>query len=179
MSTPWGHADFIEKIAEGLYLVGTASGGGYKLLAKTNAAIPRALRSGAGWYKEDAKASIVVLAFPDVFGDERVSIALRSVKDRFPDEYTKSYSIAVAVAESRVLRDRQFAESTRERFVVKSILGDWHEAVPDGYVGAWAVRPSDGTKRAFLVPTTEYEARGATQFVVDTTAHRIWECAPA
>jgi len=64
--TPWGKAQDITGIGEGLWWVSTASHGGVKLDAKRNRLIPQAARMPGGWYEEDCKWAIAAHVLPEV-----------------------------------------------------------------------------------------------------------------
>ena len=53
MRTPWGRADFVEILAEGIVSVNTPSHGGIKLSRERQAAMPPSMRCDGGWYEED------------------------------------------------------------------------------------------------------------------------------
>lgn len=76
--TPWGRADHGEKIATGIYLVGTMSHGGYWLsgdrmaqlpewAAKANNFVDKAQRIGRNWWEEDCDWCVPTLAFQAEF----------------------------------------------------------------------------------------------------------------
>lgn len=72
-----------------------------------------------------------------------------------------------------------FLEEHRDDFLVAAAYGSWHEGVPEGYVGVFAVRGGwrynqaidDAESKYFLIPKDEYNARGALPFVVDPARH--------
>ena len=53
MRTPWGDAQDVIDVAEGIKWVSTASHGGYKLDRKRNAQVNEVWRQAGGWYEED------------------------------------------------------------------------------------------------------------------------------
>jgi len=95
MSTPWGTADHVEKIAEGVIEVGTPSHGGIgieKPLAEqrlsTEARAKAIQQGGWFWFEEDCDWAIPVAEMPDLFteprhGPERVA----EVLERWHPEY--------------------------------------------------------------------------------------------
>lgn len=71
MFTPWGKADHVRKIADGITLVTTPSHGGFHIAKRREREIPAAARSnrfnpGTPWYEEDCEAYIVMVAFSEV-----------------------------------------------------------------------------------------------------------------
>lgn len=78
-STPWGTADYIDQIAEGIYRMGTPSHGGIWLSRERAAQVPANYKQWADkwakgkqrysgeWYEEDCCALAVVVTFPDLF----------------------------------------------------------------------------------------------------------------
>lgn len=57
--TPWGIAQSVEKVIDGIYFYETAGHGGYKIDAYHNELIPKEYRAEGGWYDEDNGAVIV------------------------------------------------------------------------------------------------------------------------
>lgn len=79
-NTPWGPADHVRTIAEGITRYYTASHGGFGLSAERVAQMPEKYRSiktwaGDGWYEEDCDSALVVLSFPEYFDEENREIA--------------------------------------------------------------------------------------------------------
>jgi len=184
MDTPWGEADFVEELAEGIYLVSTPSHGGFKLSEERNAQIPEAFRREDGWYEEDVDALIVMYTFYDVCRKHYADISqhdlLQWMKDWLPDEYEKAFGIKVYPEESRVLRQRAFEEQHKNDFIVVAAWGDWYPTVPRGMVGVAAARGGNraGPFRYFLVPAEEYKNRPMEGFVVDLGRHYQWKEPP-
>lgn len=74
MQTPWGTADSVEHIADGIIFVTTPSHGGFRLDQSRNAQVPYVWRQASfngqalrGWYEEDCDWSLVALTFPQHF----------------------------------------------------------------------------------------------------------------
>jgi hypothetical protein len=80
MGTPWGRADYMEPVADGIMLVMTPRHGGFHLSPERNAQVPKRWRAASfnglawqGWYEEDCDWCIVVLTFPEEFdADQRI-----------------------------------------------------------------------------------------------------------
>lgn len=90
MNTPWGKADFIEHLGEGVTVVGTPSHGGIKLSPARNAQVDPRYREfaakwshgwGDKWYEEDCAALAVVVTFPQLFPhiDEQSLVKYRAM----------------------------------------------------------------------------------------------------
>jgi len=62
INTPWGRSDSITKASEGVVWVTTPSHGGVHLSAEVNAEMPEYMRSADGWYEEDCKWCLPVVA---------------------------------------------------------------------------------------------------------------------
>ena len=62
--TPWGRADWVSKLADGVYQVGTPAHGGLYMLPSAVAAIPddvgAAFMHGGTWAEEDCEAAIAL-----------------------------------------------------------------------------------------------------------------------
>jgi hypothetical protein len=91
--TPWGRADQIERIGEGIYFASTPSHGGYYVPAGMLHAIPaahqaRALKwSGSrNWYEEDCEWASVAVAFPHLFNQDQREAAANTIKSRERNE---------------------------------------------------------------------------------------------
>ena len=91
MRTPWGTAQHVTQLADGVCFVSTASHGGFKLSAERNAKVPKAWREGSfggqglqGWYEEDCDVALVMLTFPELFEAEVTERARKSFGSWFP-----------------------------------------------------------------------------------------------
>lgn len=100
VQTPWGVADEVEQVAEGIICVATPGHGGFHLDDIRNAAIPAPLRNADGWYEEDCESAIVALTYPDdvwIFEED----AHRIVAEYWPKGYAKVYGKA-ALKKARI-----------------------------------------------------------------------------
>lgn len=174
MFTPWGSAQSIDKIADGIVQVSTASHGGIGLDETRNAQMPDALRVDGGWYEEDVQWALVVLAFPDLFPDRIAQDAPRVVKEWFPDRWTAHTGEVVTAAESSVVARAEFAELHANDLVGIAAIGkSSFNVVPDGKVLVAATRGGARGGGAhvehFYVDRDRYEARDQFGYVIDTT----------
>ena len=80
--TPWGEAQHVTHIQEGVWFASTASHGGIKLDRKRNAKIPAVARIEGGWYEEDCAAVIPAHVFG--FGDPATN--RRILLSYYPEE---------------------------------------------------------------------------------------------
>lgn len=169
--TPWGAAQIVEYPADGIAVVHCDGHGGIKLSPERNKAIPKPLRAANGWYEEDCASAIVGWVHPEAFphykdsDDERRDAFEKTVKNWYPDEFTKATGIRVSVDESSVLRERvkrknieAFRAEHANEFVSTNIISDTlnDEWLPDGYRLTSATRDATGEQRYFLLP--EHEA---------------------
>jgi hypothetical protein len=72
IETPWGVAQSIDEVAEGITFYSTASHGGYKISTDRNETMPEPYKShktfaGDLWYEEDCDWCCIALSFPDEF----------------------------------------------------------------------------------------------------------------
>ena len=95
--TPWGYADQVEHIADGIAFYSTPRHGGFKLsIERVKQCAPAHqvhLKSGGVgvWYEEDCEAAKVILAFPQYFTADQVETAQQSFEHWFnPDGTYKS-----------------------------------------------------------------------------------------
>jgi hypothetical protein len=83
-NTPWGEAQDVEKIAEGIESVMTAGHGGFKLSTERHAMVRQKFPdfhtfAGGSWYEEDCDVAVVVVTFPECFKPETVEQAKKMV----------------------------------------------------------------------------------------------------
>jgi hypothetical protein len=76
-NTPWGKADSVDEIGEGIYSVSTPSHGGFfvpsALVAKMDpgkVAFSKRSSGSENWFEEDCAVAFVVEAFPHLFPGE-------------------------------------------------------------------------------------------------------------
>lgn len=76
LSTPWGIADYVKDIGNGILRVATPSHGGYYVPGPMRLKMPPAALMTfcgvPGWYEEDCDWAIVALCFPDLFPAEAI-----------------------------------------------------------------------------------------------------------
>ena len=184
MRTPWGAADYVTEILEGVHNVSTPSHGGIKLSRERNAAIPDYMRKAGGWYEEDCDWCIPFVAFEAEIrarGDEYPLKALDkgqhtdTLKNWHPDAYEKFYSITWQPGESYKRDQKLFELANAQNLVGVAAWGDWQAGVPKGMVGVLATlggtRAPGRTEHWFVVPQDEYEARNHFGFVIDEARH--------
>lgn len=85
MNTPWGRADHVHKVADGITSVSTPGHGGYHLdpvrMSAVHARFPHfETFAGGPWFEEDADWAIVALTFEEHFSIEALRSAVRTVK---------------------------------------------------------------------------------------------------
>jgi hypothetical protein len=89
LRSPWGQIQTTRPYEEGLKFVSTASHGGFKLDAKHNRRVPKAIRMQGGWYEEDCEAAFVIYAFPGLFSAGDYINAIASIKYWYPDRWAQ------------------------------------------------------------------------------------------
>ncbi len=94
--SPWGQAQSVTEIADGILSYSTSTHGGYRLSARRNASVPVVLKKATcgelgmtGWYEEDCDWAIVVYTFPECFGRRQHSQALKSLKVHHKEAWDK------------------------------------------------------------------------------------------
>lgn len=84
MRTPWGRAEQVTLVSEGVGWVVTSSHGGIKLDRKRQNAMPKTLRLSSAWYEEDVECIRVMVAFPKLFLESEVKLARDTLKAYYP-----------------------------------------------------------------------------------------------
>jgi hypothetical protein len=175
--TPWGAAQHIEHVADGIDIVSTASHGGILLDPSRVAAMPaymsNASHAGPSAYEEDHDWCMPVLIFENEFRTyyartKRPDIAavLSSAKAALrnwrPAVYEQFYGVALKPGESYTRAKEQFYEENKGSWIAIAAWGDWHKDVPAGMVaacallGCYAETRSSKERRFFLIPASEY-----------------------
>ena len=175
-NTPWGGSQMAVVYAEGVVAHSTAGHGGFHLSADRNAKIHRLLRKDAPWYEEDSEWAIVALSFPDLFTGYERSLAEKTIRNTWPDEWEAIHGCELAEGESWAKDRRTFDERHAADFVVTSaILSDQRPGMIEvvAKVGGGHVR--DGEERRFLVQSDEYAGRGQFGFVIDLARHAEYD----
>jgi hypothetical protein len=177
MHTPWGDAQTIDAVGDGILDVTTASHGGIILDEKSTAAMPACMRSasfaGPSAYEEDCDWCMPALVFEQKFrafyeGQRRSNIdaiftrAKDMLRNCLPEVYEAFYSVTLKPGESSKRDEQQFYERNKNNWLTIAAYGDWHASVPKGMVAVAATiggrRRAAGPERYFLIPASEYAA---------------------
>lgn len=135
-NTPWGPAQGVERIADGIHNVYTSSHGGYHLSPERNEVVPSYMRCEDGWYEEDCDWVIVATVFPTEFtaemDDDRrhqcLSQAKQKLADYLPDCHDRFYGGHLTPEQSRIRADEQFSRDHADDWVgVSAIAINEHE----------------------------------------------------
>lgn len=177
--TPWGVANSIRLLADGIYSVSTPSHGGIKLSAERNSAIPSFMRLQSGWYEEDVEWARVAMIFPNVFEPADVVMAETVFKNWEPDSFERLFGRQLQPGESHKRDESLFQVAHANDLVATTAWGDWANWVPKGMVGVEAYvggydkhYRTHGSARYFLVSEEEYNARNPFGFIVDPARHQ-------
>lgn len=181
--TPWGKADHVSVIADGIVFAGTPGHGGVKLSPERNRVIPPALRSSSGWYEEDVEYNIPAYYFPGEFAsqphitsseEEMRASAESSIKNWFPSKWEEATGESLAPGESHE-KDRETWRKVHDGdFLTTSASA---AKTDPNMVVVTAVRPIDGSEGTYLVPREEYDSRRHGDrgqdgtFVIDPSRH--------
>lgn len=178
MQTPWGKSDYKKEYGMGVTFYGTSSHGGFRVVPTMNVNMPDALRIDSGWYEEDCDWAKVALAFPAFFPKKSVDDAWDALRNWEPDAYETFSGLTIKPGES-LQRDQEVHQAAnKNRYQCLAAWGT-HKQVPDSMVGIFAGRggrlpngmyPKDTAY--FLVPESEYDARGNQSFVIDESKHK-------
>lgn len=151
MHTPWGASQTIERVADGIRFISTASHGGYHLSPERWAVLQAefpAFHSWAGpqWLEEDCDCALVVLTWPELFSDQAVFFALRSGREWRKESVTAAWE-ATDRAQAIIRRHDSF-KATVETLWEKGGLWAPVEGAPSG---SWGVMLSRGEERRSVV----------------------------
>jgi len=176
-STPWGGSQMAVVYAEGVVAHSTAGHGGFHLSSDRNSKVHPLLRKNTTWYEEDCEWAIVAITFPDLFTAHERSLANKTIRNTWPDEWEAILSCKLAEGESWAKDRRAFDERHASDYVVTSaIFSDKNPgmtevvAVVAGDRGAGDRKAWDNERR-FLVPSDEYAGRGRFGFLIDPDRH--------
>lgn len=127
-------------------------------------------------YKEDDAWAIVALTFPELFTGYERKLADRTIRDKWPDEWEAIHGRPLQPGESTGKDRRDFERRHVDDWIVASAITSSHQP---GMVEVVAVLGASQGKhfqeRRFLVPTAEYQARGAFGFVIDEGRHVLYD----
>lgn len=180
MRTPWGTAQNVFHLAEGVIEVETASHGGIKLDRKRNARMPEAFRRSGGWYEEDCEYALVLVSLPEALNamafrlkktpTDLREVAWETVRNWFPDEYEQVTGETLREGDSHE-RDRAlFHERHRNDWVVICAIGNGDKVRVTATLGG--KREFGAKGREFWVSDAEYSARSRFGFVIDLDRHK-------
>jgi hypothetical protein len=194
MDTPWGSAQSVDIIADGIVWVTTASHGGALLDPGRTAAMP-AFMAGKPWcgnsssYEEDCEWCMPALFFEQEFRafylqrgrtdiEQIITSAKNTLRHWHPEAYEAFYDVTLKPGESHRRDKQQFIIDNKDNWIVAAAWGDWKADVPKGMVGVCARRgapeiPGAPKERYFLVSATEYSATSSPfGFVIDLDWHQ-------
>lgn len=177
-STPWGKADNSEILERGLVFYSTPSHGGYRVSLKAAKRIPlpyraKALCYGGGlWFEEDCAWALIAESFRPHF-DDRLDLAVKTLKDYYPHAYKAVTGKDVTLEESYVLREEHANRVNFNRFAVSSARGDWAQGCPKGCVLVFCRKRSTDETAEFILPKEDYDALGHWGAVDETKYPRL------
>ena len=184
--TPWGEADYVTNIADGITSVSTPGHGGVKLSAQRNRVVHPALRVKGGWYEEDCEQAIVAFTFPKEtrirkalgYGidrplDDHIADSDERVRNWFPDGWEAATGKTLEPGQSRERDSANWLAAHADAYIVTSAITDDNDPAR---VIVTATHGDD--KQRFIVPKDEYSNARETpelgqggRFAIDTTRH--------
>jgi uncharacterized protein DUF7007 len=149
-STPWGTADYVQRIAYGISTVSTPGHGGVMVSAGvaerrlSERARERAIRwDGYYCYEEDCEWAIAARELPEV--QDYFKVSTEDIMDtlyRWCPEYLGVEHDPPVVGEGEA--------------ILRTAWGTWHEKVPEGYVG-FKGEDHTGATCEGIIPRRNYE----------------------
>lgn len=89
--TPWGMADHVQPVGEGIALYSTPSHGGYRVAPDLYRQMPPQLKACSftndNWFEEDCSWCAVALAFPHLFEADHVAAARKVYDGHYAKEH--------------------------------------------------------------------------------------------
>jgi hypothetical protein len=174
-SSIWGEIQGGEQTLPGIWLIHTASHGGFILSDSRQAEMPASLKLDGASYEEDVDYALVALAFEAEFtrlgGADALMVrnAHDTVRNWHPDRYAAFTGKPVEPRYSHVLKLRDAYAARVGRDVVVAAFGSWADWVPEGKTGVVArrlasvdqlARPCyEGEDQRALVDAARYDAR--------------------
>lgn len=174
-STPWGPSQLASIYAEGIVAHMTAGHGGFRLSPERNARVIPPLRIDSGWYEEDDAWAIVALTFPDLFTGYERKLADRTIRDQWPDEWEAIHGRTLEPGQSTGKDRREFERRHAGDWIVASAISSHQPGMVEVVAVLGARQGKHVQERRFLVPTTEYQARGPFGFVIDEGRHAAYD----
>jgi hypothetical protein len=188
--SPWGSIQTLDPVGEdGIVHVRTAAHSGYFVPAELNGQIHEAWRIRTGWYGQGARDNqwaIVVITFPALFTRQVLAHAHAVQRNASADSYAQATSVQAAAPQPapepepdapplKAAPRRRHPQFHPQGPVATSVWADWHDSVPEGFVGVCAAPDNEPSAQAwFLVPAPEYNGRTGFRFVVDPERHPVW-----
>jgi len=142
MHTPWGVADSVTPIIDGMWSVGTPSHGGIYLRPDLNAQIPDYMQHGGeyerglwfvGWYEEDCDWCIPFLVFEgrilmetrDPYAVKNINEGAhkRTLKNWHPAAWERFFGVELQPGESYIRDQETFNAENAARLVVVAATG--------------------------------------------------------
>lgn len=158
--TPWGSSQTIERVADGIRFISTASHGGYHLSPERWAVLIAefpAFKPWAGpqWLEEDCDCALVVLTWPELFTDHAVFFALRSGREWQKESVTPTWE-----ASDRAQAIIRRHDTHREQVKTLWEKGGMWAPVEGAPAHSWGVMLSRGSERRTVIfpsyPTKEF-----------------------
>ncbi|HHV67264.1 MAG TPA: hypothetical protein GXX48_06425 [Ochrobactrum intermedium] len=171
-STPWGASQMAVIYADGVIAHSTAGHGGFHLSADRNGRVHPLLRKDTPWYEEDSEWAILALSFPDLFTGYERSLADKTIRNTWPDEWEAIHGCELTEGESWAKDRRAFDQRHAADYIVTSaIFSGQYPGMTEVVAVVGGRRKSDNDERRFLVPSDEYAQRGRFGFVIDPGRH--------
>lgn len=164
--SPWGKVQESKVYSDDAVRVHTPSHGGVLISPMMNEKIPEAFRIKEGWYEEDCDWAIPYYFIPEVFGHVAVKLhddAKKTLKIWHWRQWDKMFKLdQVDPNESSQKMKVIMEKRSIGKMKVLSVLGDWHEKTPKGFVRVCASKilspESYGPEESyFLIPEKEYQ----------------------
>ena len=189
-ASPWGAIVDAFEIAPGVIWFKTPSRSGYHLSARRQAALPRYLRTGDGWYEDISEWAAVAVVFHRIFdamwaaqsAKSLYEVGKETLKNWKPEEFERWFQTSLDMDKIWSLAIMKFHRVHADRWIALDMVDDRLAFVPKGHLHVRAKQGGDppygatigaqhSPSRWFLVGADEFAQKRGAPFLIDQAKH--------